>query len=315
MTEWYYADAAQQRHGPLAAADLQQRFQRSEIGLSTLVWREGLSEWRTLAEFVDELGLAQAPPPAPALAPMEVGGEVPPPAPTPAVPDAWASPAPPAVASPYAAPSAVLDGGARVVGGGEVVQAGFWKRVAAYLIDAFLVGMVANVIQFVVLLGFMGVSGVGNQPNFTSAAGIVMLLLMYLMPIAISALYYGLFHASTKQATLGKMAVGIKVVRTDGSRITVARGVGRYFGFMLSSLTLGIGLLMAAFTERKQALHDMLCDTLVVDKWAYTDHPEWQQRKLGTVTVVILSLFGLLMAGVVLLVALAIGMAAKGGWH
>ncbi|MBO9829446.1 RDD family protein [Xanthomonas sp. A2111] len=315
MTEWYYADAAQQRHGPMAAADLQQRFQRGEIGLSTLVWREGLSEWRTLAEFVDELGLAQAPVPAPAIAPIEAGGEVPPPAPGVPIPDAWASPAPAAPASPYAAPSAMLDSGARVVGGGEVVQAGFWKRVAAYLIDAFLVGIVSNVIQFVVILGFMGVNRVGSQPNFTSAAGIIMLLMMYLVPLAISALYYGLFHASTKQATLGKMAVGIKVVRTDGSRITVARGIGRYFGFMLSGLTVGIGYLMAAFTERKQALHDMLCDTLVVDKWAYTDHPEWQQRKLGTVTVVILSLFGLLAAASLLVVILAIGMAAKGGWH
>ncbi|MCW0416630.1 hypothetical protein NB689_002384 [Xanthomonas sacchari] len=195
------------------------------------------------------------------------------------------------------------------------MQAGFWKRVAAYLIDAFLVGIVANVIQFVVMLGFFGITGFGKQPDFSTAAGIVMLLLLYLLPMAIAALYYGLFHASTKQATLGKMAVGIKVVRTDGSRITVSRGVGRYFGFMLSSLTLGIGLLMAAFTERKQALHDMLCDTLVVDKWAYTDHPEWQQRKLGTVTVVILALFGLLSAAALLVVALAIGVAAKGGWH
>ncbi|WP_254460254.1 RDD family protein [Xanthomonas sacchari] len=315
MTEWYYADAAQQRHGPIPAAEVQHCFQRGEIGLSTLVWREGLSEWRTLAEFVDELGLTQAPAPAPALAPLEAAGEVPPPAP--AVPDAWAAPAPaPAVAaSPYAAPAAVLDSGAHVVGGGEVVQAGFWKRVAAYLIDAVLVGIVANVIQFVVMLGFFGINGFGKQPDFATAAGIIMLVLLYLLPMAISALYYGLFHASTKQATLGKMAVGIKVVRTDGSRISVARGVGRYFGFMLSSLTLGIGLLMAAFTERKQALHDMLCDTLVVDKWAYTDHPEWQQRKLGTVTVVILTIFGLLMAAAVLLVALAIGIAAKGGWH
>lgn len=313
MTEWYYADAAQQRHGPLAAADLQQRFQRGEIGLSTLVWREGLSEWRTLAEFVDELGLTQAP--APAIAPTEVDGATPPPPPAATVPDAWTAPAPAVAASPYAAPSAVLDGGARVVGGGEVVQAGFWKRVAAYLIDAFLVGIVANVIQFVVMLGFFGITGFGKQPDFSTAAGIVMLLLLYLLPMAIAALYYGLFHASTKQATLGKMAVGIKVVRTDGSRITVSRGVGRYFGFMLSSLTLGIGLLMAAFTERKQALHDMLCDTLVVDKWAYTDHPEWQQRKLGTVTVVILALFGLLSAAALLVVVLAIGVAAKGGWH
>ena len=57
----------------------------------------------------------------------------------------------------------------------------------------------------------------------------------------------------------------------------------------------------------QQALHDMLCDTLVVDKWAFTDRPEWQERGLGTVTVVILVLFGLFIAG-----ALAVGLAMVG---
>ena len=82
-----------------------------------------------------------------------------------------------------------------------------------------------------------------------------------------------------------------------------------YFLFVL--MTCGIGVLisglMVAFTERKQALHDMLCDTLVVDKWAFTDRPEWQERGLGTVTVVILVLFGLFIAG-----ALAVGLAMVG---
>ena len=99
---------------------------------------------------------------------------------------------------------------------------------------------------------------------------------------------------------------GIKVVRSDGSRISVARGVGRYFATFLSTLILGIGFLMAAFTERKQALHDMVCDTLVVDKWAFTAHPEWQKRELGTVTVVILALFGVLMLLFGLVMAFAI---------
>ena len=80
---------------------------------------------------------------------------------------------------------------------------------------------------------------------------------------------------------------------------------------MLSGLILCIGYLMAAFTERKQSLHDMICDTLVVDKWAFTDHPEWQQRGLGTVTIVILSLFGVMvLVGLVALLAI-IGIAAS----
>lgn len=310
MSEWYYADAAQQRHGPMPADELRQRFQRGDVGLTTLVWRDGLSEWHPLADFVDELGLTQAPT---ASAPSDAA-EAPPPAQ--ALPAAWTAPESDAAAhSPYAAPAATLSEEPRFVAGGEVVQAGFWKRTAAYLIDGMLVGMVAQVIQFVIMLSFFGFSSLGGSPDFNTPGGIVMLVMVYLVPLGMSALYFGLFHASAKQATLGKMAVGIKVVRTDGSRISVGRGIGRYFGFLLSSLTIFVGFLMAAFTERKQALHDMICDTLVVDKWAYTDHPEWQQRKLGTVTIVILSLFGVLMVGIVLLVVLMIGVAASGNWH
>ncbi|MGN0924153.1 MAG: hypothetical protein ACI4PN_08150, partial [Ectopseudomonas mendocina] len=87
--------------------------------------------------------------------------------------------------------------------------------------------------------------------------------------------------------------------------ISIARGIGRYFAAILSGLILCIGFVMAAFTERKQGLHDMLCDTLVVDKWAFTEHPEWQQRGLGTVTIVILALFGLmLLVGIVAFIAM-----------
>ena len=143
------------------------------------------------------------------------------------------------------------------------------------------------------------------------AGFIAIQLLTNLISIGLSAAYYAGFHASSGKATLGKMAVGIKVVRSNGERITIARGIGRYFAAMLSGLILCIGYLMAAFTERKQGLHDMICDTLVVDKWAFTDHPEWQQRGLGTVTIVILSLFGvLIVVGIVALLAV-IGIAAS----
>jgi uncharacterized RDD family membrane protein YckC len=60
------------------------------------------------------------------------------------------------------------------------------------------------------------------------------------------------------------MALGIRVTDLDGGRISFGRATGRYFGKILSGLILGIGFLMAAFTERKQALHDLLAGTLVV---------------------------------------------------
>lgn len=71
-------------------------------------------------------------------------------------------------------------------------------------------------------------------------------------------------ESSAKQATLGKMALGIVVTDLEGARIGFGRATGRYFAKILSGLILGIGFLMAAFTERKQGLHDIIAGTLVV---------------------------------------------------
>jgi len=77
-------------------------------------------------------------------------------------------------------------------------------------------------------------------------------------------LYYAIMESSKPQATIGKMALGTKVTTLGGERIGFGRASGRYFGKIVSGLTLGIGYLMAAFTERRQALHDKMANTLVV---------------------------------------------------
>ena len=77
-------------------------------------------------------------------------------------------------------------------------------------------------------------------------------------------LYFALMESSANQATLGKMAIGIKVTDMSGRRIGFGQATGRYFGKILSSMILLIGYIMAAFTEKKQALHDMLAGCLVV---------------------------------------------------
>jgi uncharacterized RDD family membrane protein YckC len=304
MTEWYYADRQRRQIGPQPAETLIQRFRAGEIDAATLVWREGLASWQPLGAMRAELGLDDAP----ATLDFRVD---PVPAAPPAAEATYAGVATPATGySPYAAPAAAVGFEAAPVQGGEVVQAGFWKRVAANFIDSIVVGVVGAAIGM--LLGLLAIP---LAMSGDSGAGLVLVqVVSQLVSIAITAAYYAYFHASRSQATLGKMAVGIKVVRTDGSRISLARGIGRYFGFMLSSLILGIGLLMAAFTERKQALHDLLCDTLVVDKWAFTDHPEWQRRELGTVTVVVLVLFGLMMAFVLIALVAMIGLLSSMNW-
>lgn len=303
MSDWYYADAQRQRQGPLAADEMARRFHDGRLRLDTLVWREGLDEWQPLRDFTIELELHRAPPEnhyapahaAPAAAALEVAV---------------------AADSPYAAPAAPLRSDETFLhAGGEVVQAGFWKRAAGYCVDAFVVSIAAQIVQTVLVVGFMGMNMASFTANpesmFTSAGGILLVLSIYLLPLLLFLIYYAAFHASARQATLGKLAVGIKVVRGDGRRISLARSVARFFASILSGLLFCIGYLMAAFTERKQALHDMICDTLVVDKWAYTAHPEWQRRELGTVTVVILCVAAVLVLGFLALMAAVIGLAVS----
>jgi Tfp pilus assembly protein PilE len=87
------------------------------------------------------------------------------------------------------------------------------------------------------------------------------------MPFASLAavwLYFALMHSSARQATLGKMAFGIKVTDLAGERVSFLRATGRYFATWVSSILLAVGFLMAGLTARKQALHDMIAGTLVV---------------------------------------------------
>lgn len=295
MSEWYYADAGRQRLGPFSGEELALRFHQGKLRLDTLVWRDGIADWQPLRQFTAELALDQAPSEvfytpveaAPPATPLDAGLRD----------------------SPYAPPSATLLGRNSAVIGGEVVYAGFWKRVAANFIDSIVIGVVGAIIG-AILGGLMGLM-LGMNGGLGGGGFAAIQVVTNLVSLAITAFYYAWFHASSSQATLGKMAVGIKVVRSDGDTISFLRGIGRYFGFLLSSLLLGIGLLMAAFTERKQGLHDLLCDTLVVDKWAFTDHPEWQKPELGVVTIVILALFGILLAGLLVMFAVIAGLAAS----
>lgn len=119
--------------------------------------------------------------------------------------------------------------------------AGFWKRVAAAFIDGLILlaaGMVLGTV--------------------TSGGD--------LLGIVVSWLYAALLESSSKQATLGKMALGIQVTDLEGNRISFGRATGRHFGKIISTLVLFIGFIMAAFTDRKQTLHDIMAGCLVVKK-------------------------------------------------
>jgi uncharacterized RDD family membrane protein YckC len=148
-----------------------------------------------------------------------------------------------------------------------VQQAGFWLRFAAYLIDGLIlfVAQLAVFIVFGLLGGAIDAALPGARP--TSGVGVggsTTSLIAYAVVIVGSWLYFSLQESSVQQATLGKRALGIKVTDLEGRRVSFGRATGRYFAKILSVLICYVGFIMAGFTDRKQALHDMIAGTLVV---------------------------------------------------
>lgn len=135
--------------------------------------------------------------------------------------------------------------------------AGFWRRFAALIIDSFILGAASSILQYGILGAALGLTGVADA--FSS----------WVPSLVIGWLYWSLMESSSLQATVGKMALGIVVTDLDGRRISFGRATGRYFAKYISAFILFIGYLMAGFTEKKQALHDMIAGTLVVTKDRY----------------------------------------------
>jgi len=133
--------------------------------------------------------------------------------------------------------------------------AGFWKRFAAYIVDNLVLFVPGFVIGFVI--GFVYVR------VFETAKGAQ--ILGQIFGIFLGWLYFAIMESSAKQATLGKMALGIKVTDMDGKRLSFGKATGRHFGKIVSTLTLLIGYFMAGFTAKKQTLHDMMAGSLVVN--------------------------------------------------
>jgi uncharacterized RDD family membrane protein YckC len=89
------------------------------------------------------------------------------------------------------------------------------------------------------------------------------LAVVWLLSVSVQCAYET-FFIGKMGATPGKMALGLKVVRADGSPVDYARAAGRFFAKILSGIILAIGYIMAGFDAQKRALHDMICDTRVI---------------------------------------------------
>lgn len=153
-----------------------------------------------------------------------------------------------------------------------VKYAGFWVRCAAILLDSFVIGAIILVLKFVFSVDLE-----------------VSPFVFYLYFIGMTYFY---------QATLGKMAVGIRVVSETGERLHLGKIFLREFlGRLVSSITLNIGYIVVAFTKKKQGIHDFLSGSIVV----YVDAQEKRRLWIVVAFVVgsllcLLIVFGMLFA-------------------
>jgi len=143
--------------------------------------------------------------------------------------------------------------------------AGFWKRLGAVVIDSMLLSLFSGICVGIIVF-VLGGAMVFSGGNGVLPYGVLMVLTIYLLGFTINWLYFTLMESSVKQATLGKMALGIVVTDDQGKRISFARANVRYWSKILSTMFLCVGYIMAAFTAKKQAMHDLIASTLVVDE-------------------------------------------------
>jgi uncharacterized RDD family membrane protein YckC len=152
--------------------------------------------------------------------------------------------------------------------------AGFWERLAAYLIDGLILGIPFGLVVLVLIFLFGGFgmmihrNPVDPRAAMALAAPFIMTFFLGMFFFVILQwLYFAGMESSVRQATIGKSVMSLRVANYEGQRISFGHATGRFFAKIVSGMIpLAIGYLMAAFTEKKQALHDLIAGTLVLRK-------------------------------------------------
>jgi uncharacterized RDD family membrane protein YckC len=125
------------------------------------------------------------------------------------------------------------------------------------LLGCLVVAVFINILFFIALLSTGGAAPTDS---------LLVQLAFFLILLVLTWLYFAGLESSAWQATVGKRLIGLLVTDTAGRRLSFGRSTARYFAKLLSALPILIGYLLAAFTPRKQALHDLIAGTLVVRK-------------------------------------------------
>lgn len=153
--------------------------------------------------------------------------------------------------------------------------AGFWLRFVAIIIDGIIIGVAQSFIFVPILaalgLGFANSAETMDFSDPDQAAGFVASIMAmaggyWILSLTIQILYSTFMESSKLQATVGKLALGLKVTDLQGNKLDFTKALVRNLCKIISNFTMLIGYIIAGFTAKKQALHDMIASTLVLKK-------------------------------------------------
>jgi len=252
MKKWYYADSGRPV-GPVAESEIKELVKAGVINSATLIWCEGMSNWKPYSESAMPQNAERR-----FSAPTPVEGEI-------ICAECGRS---------FAEGEIIRYGNVSVCANCKPVfvqklqegvslpgtpnYAGFWRRAAAYLLDGFILYAVSAAINLAAGLNFLQALGFNSAPTF-GRLEIVLLVLETVIGAG-----YGIILVGKYGATLGKMALRIRVVTGEGGSLSYARASARYLASLLSYLTCMLGFLWVAWDQEKRALHDLICNTRVV---------------------------------------------------
>jgi uncharacterized RDD family membrane protein YckC len=159
-------------------------------------------------------------------------------------------------------------------GSGPLPYAGFWMRFVAAFVDGLILGIPFWILVMVLVFMFGGFGMMlhRNAADPRAAAALLapifgFFILGMLAFVVLEWLYFAGMESSARQATFGKSVMSLRVTDYEGQRISFGHATGRFFAKIVSGLIpLAIGYIMAGFTEKKQALHDLIAGTLVLKK-------------------------------------------------
>jgi uncharacterized RDD family membrane protein YckC len=229
LDERYYVRGEREAYGPYDGRTLKEMIEQGKVALDAGIARVGATEWTTVKEhpFFSSIRPAGAA----AAQPMRLPGG-------------------PGSGAEYSE-------NVSTTAGGPYHYGGFWIRFCAILIDSvilyigiLIIGLIASA-----LIGF----DYSNNGKAVTAIAVI-----YLFATVMVLAYQIMFLRSGWQATPGKRVLGLRIITTNGAKLSGWRAFGRYVCYSVSAMPMYIGFMMAGWTKEKRSFHDSICDTRVI---------------------------------------------------